>query len=158
MEQWAHTELARLLTAAAAEEKLCSSTSHLALIRCRTTKRVRVSDTHPIIWQCLASDISGACVAPQVLDCNSLPGSGGQLSAPVGANGRAQISTFCARHDLIAAGGFAGELDVTHIHRPGLLCRQACWLMQGDAVTHPALRVQQTIWYTWLTAMQTQMS
>ncbi len=60
-----------------------------------------------------------ASAAIQVLDCNSLPGESG----PVGANGRAQISTFCARHDLIAAGGFAGELDVVHIHRPGLLCR-----------------------------------
>ena len=58
----------------------------------------------------------------QVLDCSSLPGQ----TAPMGPNGRAQITTFCAKHDLIAAGGLGGELDVAHIHRPGVLCRCAC--------------------------------
>ncbi|CAK0787530.1 hypothetical protein CVIRNUC_010750 [Coccomyxa viridis] len=54
----------------------------------------------------------------KVLDCSSLPGQ----TAPMGPNGRAQITTFCAKHDLIAAGGLGGELDVAHIHRPGVLC------------------------------------
>ncbi|CAL5224705.1 g7433 [Coccomyxa viridis] len=83
-----------------------------------------------LLWATSKHDVyttSEACImhwstitqkATKVLDCNSLPGESG----PVGANGRAQISTFCARHDLLAAGGFAGELDVVHSHRPGLLC------------------------------------
>ena len=76
------------------------------------------------VWQTSGSAcILTAAGAKQVLDCSSLAGESGAM----GANGRAQISTFCARHNLLAAGGFAGELDVAHIHRPGLLCRWPCW-------------------------------
>ena len=58
----------------------------------------------------------------QVLDCSSPP----EDSSPMSPNGRSQVSTFCARHDLVAAGGFGGELDVINIHRPGILCRWLC--------------------------------
>ena len=58
----------------------------------------------------------------QVLDCSSLP----EDNSPMSPNGRSQVSTFCARHDLVAAGGFGGELDVINIHRPGILCRWLC--------------------------------
>lgn len=37
--------------------------------------------------------------------------------------GRVQISTFCVRHDLVATGGFAGELIVANLRQKGLKCR-----------------------------------
>lgn len=54
----------------------------------------------------------------QVLDL-----SGSSTDSRASGFGRVQISTFCVRHNLIAAGGFAGELIVADARQDSLVCR-----------------------------------
>jgi hypothetical protein len=49
--------------------------------------------------------------------------SGASTDSRLSGLGRVQISTFCVRHDLMAAGGFAGELIVANLKKTGLQCR-----------------------------------
>ncbi|KAK9904808.1 hypothetical protein WJX75_002913 [Coccomyxa subellipsoidea] len=48
--------------------------------------------------------------------------SGASTDSRLSGLGRVQISTFCVRHDLMAAGGFAGELIVANLKKTGLQC------------------------------------
>ncbi|BDA49641.1 Uncharacterized WD repeat-containing protein C2A9.03 [Coccomyxa sp. Obi] len=55
--------------------------------------------------------------ATKVLDL-----SGASTDSRTPGFGRVQISTFCVRHDLVAVGGFAGELIIANLKKKGLMC------------------------------------